>query len=234
MTPIATEPVQQLAFTGASQLAMANTGPANSTDAQFFITNGVPSTSTQQAFDFNYTPLRPARLRPADADRPLQCGRDVAICHGGENSVADQSGDHQRGHALERQPQRRPPHRHDRGAGGPDGHHHRHGHRPQRQHDGLADIHRHDDCLQRAESPVINFVPFANPVTAATTANAPVTVQLNGTSGFPNSSTPGTLTYRPALPARPRHDQQLQRDQRHAHLHAEHQLPRVPTPSSIR
>ena len=34
---------------------MANTGSPNSTDAQFFITNAVPSTSVQQAFDFNYT-----------------------------------------------------------------------------------------------------------------------------------------------------------------------------------
>ena len=36
-------------------MAMANTGAPNSTDAQFFITNGVPSTSVQQAFDFKYT-----------------------------------------------------------------------------------------------------------------------------------------------------------------------------------
>ena len=53
--PIATEAVQQLAFTGTNQIAMANTGAPNSTDAQFFITNGVPSTSVQQAFDFRYT-----------------------------------------------------------------------------------------------------------------------------------------------------------------------------------
>ena len=55
ITPIATEPVQQLAFTGQYQIAMANTGMPNSTDAQFFITTGVPSTMVQQAFDFNYT-----------------------------------------------------------------------------------------------------------------------------------------------------------------------------------
>ncbi len=55
LTPIATEPVQQLAFTGQNQIAMANTGQPNSTDAQFFITNGVPSASIQQALDFNYT-----------------------------------------------------------------------------------------------------------------------------------------------------------------------------------
>ena len=53
--PIGTEPVQQLAFTGQAQLAMANTGQPNSTDAQFFITNAVQSTATQQALDFGYT-----------------------------------------------------------------------------------------------------------------------------------------------------------------------------------
>ena len=55
VTPIATEIAQQLAFTGQDQIAMANTGSPASSDAQFFITNGVPSTSIQQSFDFNYT-----------------------------------------------------------------------------------------------------------------------------------------------------------------------------------
>ncbi len=53
--PIATEPVQQLAFTGTNQLAMANTGAPNSSDAQFFITNGTLTQSIQQSFNFNYT-----------------------------------------------------------------------------------------------------------------------------------------------------------------------------------
>ena len=34
---------------------MANTGSPNSSDAQFFITNGTVSQSIQQSFDFNYT-----------------------------------------------------------------------------------------------------------------------------------------------------------------------------------
>ena len=55
ISPIATEPVQQLAFTGQYQIAMANTGQPDSTDAQFFITTGVLSPSVQKAFDFNYT-----------------------------------------------------------------------------------------------------------------------------------------------------------------------------------
>lgn len=56
VTPIATEIFPGLAFTGTNQIAMANTGAPNSSDAQFFITNGGPlSTSIQQAFDFNFT-----------------------------------------------------------------------------------------------------------------------------------------------------------------------------------
>ncbi len=52
---IATEIAQQLAFTGQSQIAMANTGSPSSSDAQFFITNGTLSQAVQQSFDYNYT-----------------------------------------------------------------------------------------------------------------------------------------------------------------------------------
>ncbi len=55
VTPIGTEISQQLAFTGQYQLAMANTGSPNSSDAQFFITNGTVTQSIQQSFDYNYT-----------------------------------------------------------------------------------------------------------------------------------------------------------------------------------
>jgi len=48
--PIGTEIVQQLNFAGNNQLAMANTGQPNSTDAQFFITYG-----PQVSLDYNYT-----------------------------------------------------------------------------------------------------------------------------------------------------------------------------------
>src|SRR5262249_36797516 len=42
-TPFANENVQQLAFTGTNQLAMANAGGTNSNDTQFFITTGSPN-----------------------------------------------------------------------------------------------------------------------------------------------------------------------------------------------
>lgn len=56
LTPtIGTEIAQQLAFTGQDQLAMANTGSPNSSDAQFFITNGTVTQAIQQSFDYNYS-----------------------------------------------------------------------------------------------------------------------------------------------------------------------------------
>jgi cyclophilin family peptidyl-prolyl cis-trans isomerase len=42
----------------------------------------------------------------------------------------------------------------------------------------------------------INFVPFANPVASSTQLNTPISVQLAGKSGFPDATTPGTLTYK--------------------------------------
>jgi cyclophilin family peptidyl-prolyl cis-trans isomerase len=44
-------------------------------------------------------------------------------------------------------------------------------------------------------TPTINFRPFANPTTASVSNTVPQQVQLNGASGFPNTSTPSTLTY---------------------------------------
>ncbi|MGA8347345.1 MAG: Ig-like domain-containing protein, partial [Isosphaeraceae bacterium] len=43
--------------------------------------------------------------------------------------------------------------------------------------------------------PAINFRPFANPTPATTNENHPTTIHLAGQSGYPDSSTPGTLSY---------------------------------------
>ncbi len=53
--PIGPEIVQQLAATGANQLFMAHSASSLTSDAQFFITNGSQSATTQQSFDYNYT-----------------------------------------------------------------------------------------------------------------------------------------------------------------------------------
>jgi cyclophilin family peptidyl-prolyl cis-trans isomerase len=43
--------------------------------------------------------------------------------------------------------------------------------------------------------PPINFAPFANPTAANALEDAPNTIQLNGQSGYPDTSKPATLTY---------------------------------------
>jgi cyclophilin family peptidyl-prolyl cis-trans isomerase len=48
---------------------------------------------------------------------------------------------------------------------------------------------------QMPASPAINFRPFANPTTASVLENTATPVQLNGASGYPNTSTPATLTF---------------------------------------
>ena len=72
---INSEIVQQLAFTGTAQLAMANAGAGTATnDAQFFVTFG-----PQAAARLRLHHLRPARRRATDADRPVE-GRRQDRC----------------------------------------------------------------------------------------------------------------------------------------------------------
>ena len=54
-----------------------------------------------------------------------------------------------------------------------------------------------------ATDPAINFRPFANSTVAGVTPDTPAQVQLDGVSGYPDSSTPSTLTY--ALLSQPKH-----------------------------
>lgn len=51
--------------------------------------------------------------------------------------------------------------------------------------------------------PIIDFKPFANPVSASVSEGRTATVRLDGQSGYPNARTPGTLTY--SLLSKPRH-----------------------------
>ncbi len=194
LTPtIATEPVQQLAFTGQSQIAMANTGAANSTDAQFFITNGVPSASTQQAFDFNYTvfgQLVSGQQTVTDLSKVA-----VTTNSGGENSqpitpVVINS--------VALTPTN------------PNGVLHIDTTSATAGQTATITVTATDptDHTTATQSftvtvssysgptdPPINFVPLTTPVNVSTNVNAPVPVQLLGTSGYPDPAKPATLTY---------------------------------------
>jgi len=53
------------------------------------------------------------------------------------------------------------------------------------------------------KDPIINFKPFANPVTASAPDGRATSVTLGGQSGYPDPQTPGTLTY--SLLSKPKH-----------------------------
>ena len=65
-TPFANENVQQLAFSGTDQLAMANSGGTNSNDTQFFITTGSPNNE----LGYNYTIFGQMVPNPTSASTP--------------------------------------------------------------------------------------------------------------------------------------------------------------------
>jgi cyclophilin family peptidyl-prolyl cis-trans isomerase len=201
--PISTEPVQQLAFTGQSQIAMANTGQPMSTDAQFFITNGVPSTSTQQAFDFNYTifgqlvsgqqtvtDLSKVAVQANSSGEVSQPITPVII-----NAVA-------------------------LSADNPNGVLHINTNSAKSGETATITVTATDPsdnttvtrtftvtvgAYSGPSNPVINFVPFANAVTSSTKFNTPDNIQLNGQSGFPSTPTTGTVTLSYQLTSQPAH-----------------------------
>jgi cyclophilin family peptidyl-prolyl cis-trans isomerase len=199
--PINTEPVQQLAFTGQSQIAMANTGQPTSTDAQFFITNGVPSTSIQQSFDFNYTIF--GQLVSGQQTLTDLGNVEVTANSGGEvsqpvNPVVINAT--------------------TLSSTNPNGVLHVNTTSAVAGETATITVTATDPATKTTATrsfvvtvsayngpanPVINFVPFANPTSTATTVNTPTTVQLNGRSGFPSSSASVTLTYQ--LVSQPTH-----------------------------
>ncbi len=109
LTPIATEIAQQLAFTGQYQLAMANESTPDTSDAQFFITNGTVSQSIQQSFDFNYT-IFGQLVSGQQTMTDLSKVAVQANSSGEDSQPITLSGGHRLGHALLNQSQWRPAH----------------------------------------------------------------------------------------------------------------------------
>ncbi len=193
LTPIATEPAQQLAFTGQYQIAMANTGAPNSTDAEFFITNGVLSQAAQQAFDFNYTifgQLVSGQQTVTDLSKvavetnnfgelsqPINpvIINSVALTSTNPNGVllidttSARAGETAAITVTATDPT---------------------------DHTSVTQSFKVTvSAYNGPTDPVINFKPFANPVAATTAENHGTTIQLGGQSGYPDSTTPGTPHY---------------------------------------
>jgi cyclophilin family peptidyl-prolyl cis-trans isomerase len=191
--PIATEPVQQLAYDGIYQIAMANTGQPDSTDAQFFITTGTYSASVQQAFDFNYTifgqlvsgantvtdlsrvavqlgssgedsqPVTPVVINAATLSNNNASG----VLH--IDTTGAKAGETATVTVTATDPADRTT--------------------------STRSFAVTTSAYNGPASPVINFAPFASPVAASTGHEAPVTVQLQGASGYPDSAMPSALGY---------------------------------------
>ncbi len=190
--PIGTEIVQQLNFSSTSQLAMANTGQPNSTDAQFFITYG-----PQVSLDYNYTIF--GQLVSGQSTMDLLA--DVTVRSNGasppEVSVPDSpvtitsaslSDQNPNGVLLI-----------DASSATTAGQTANISVTATDPTDGTSVTRTFrvtTSAYNGPASPGINFVPTANPVTVARQPNDnPVAVQLSATSNYPNTSTPGTLTY---------------------------------------
>ena len=197
--PIATEPVQQLAFTGQSQIAMANTGAAEGTDAQFFITNGTLSQSFQQQWDFNYTIFgqlvsgqqtvtdlskvavqnnTPPSGQTPELSQPISPVVIDSVAFSSTNSIGvlhlDTTGA-TAGQTATITVTATDPTDHTK---------------------ATQSFTVTVGAYIGPADPVINFIPSVSPVSATTPptqANIPVT--LSGTSNYPDTSKPGTLTY---------------------------------------
>jgi cyclophilin family peptidyl-prolyl cis-trans isomerase len=202
--PINTEPVQQLAFTGANQLAMANTGQPTSTDAQFFITNGPQSDSTQKAFDFNYTlfgqlvsgqqtlttlsQVTVTRNSSNELSQPVTpvVINAVALSDNNPNGVLhiDTTGS-QQGQTANITITATDPATHTTAT-----------------RTFKVTVSAYNGPTS-ATQPVINFQPITTPITTSATINTPLNVQLNGTNGYPGTGATNTISYQ--LVSQPTH-----------------------------
>src|SRR5271157_4759908 len=82
---IATEIVQQLAFNGSAQLAMANSGQPNTTQAQFFVTYGAQTS----LLDYNYSLF--GQLVGAQSQSTLTDLSNVAVHSNGSTTMPETS-----------------------------------------------------------------------------------------------------------------------------------------------
>ena len=192
-TPFADQFVQQLAFTGTQQLAMANAGP-NTNDTQFFVTTGTPS-----YLDFKHTIFGQLVAGSNILTDMTEVSTQSNPALGGEKSLpaspitinsatisttnvngvvhldttSAKAGDTANITVTATDPT--------------DGSHVTQSFK--------VTVSAYNGPSTKAALP-INFVPFASAVSSTAQFNAPVTVQLSGQSGFPDATTPPTLSFK--------------------------------------
>src|SRR5579883_2643800 len=198
-TPFTNATVQQLAFTGTDQLAMANAGGTNSNDTQFFITTGSPNSE----LGYNYTIFGQMVAGQATLAKMTQIPVTTNPNLGGEDSLpvnppvmssVSLSSTNPNGVLLLDTTQAKQGETSTITVTATD------------PTDGTQTSQSFTvtvGAYAGPSSPAINFKPFANPVTTTVASTATTSITLSGQSGYPSSSTPGTLTY--SLVSQPSH-----------------------------
>jgi cyclophilin family peptidyl-prolyl cis-trans isomerase len=205
-TPFANENVQPLAFTGTDQLAMANAGGTDSNDTQFFITTGSPNSE----LGYNYTIFGQMIPNPTSSTVPSDqttLGKLTQIPVttnpnlGNEDSLpvnspiftsVSLSNTNPSGTVLLDTSQAKAGETSTITVTATD---------PTNGSTVTQTFTVTVGAYGGPTDPAINFKPFANPTTASTTQDQSTTVTLSGASGYPDTSTPGTLSY--ALTSQP-------------------------------
>jgi cyclophilin family peptidyl-prolyl cis-trans isomerase len=190
-TPFANEIVQQLAFTGTQQLAMANAGLPTSNDTSLFVTTGTPT-----FLDFHYTVFGQLVAGSSTLAQMTLVATSTNPALGGEKSLpvnpivitsATLSSASVNGVLHVDTTSARAGETANITVTATD------------PTDGSM-VTRTFKVTTAAYNgpadPPINLVPFTNPVVTTTQENTPVSVQLHGQSGYPDQTRPGTPTYR--------------------------------------
>jgi cyclophilin family peptidyl-prolyl cis-trans isomerase len=200
-TPFMNENVQQLAFTGMEQLAMANAGGTDSNDTQFFITTGSPNSE----LGYNYTIFGQMVSGFTTLAKMTQVPVTTNPALGGENSLPVNP-------LIMTSVSLANPMTNPNGVLLLDTTQAKQGET------STITVTAHDltDGTTTSQSftltvgayggptdPRINFKPFANATTATVPTASASTITLNGASGYPDATKPSTLSY--SLVSQPSH-----------------------------
>jgi cyclophilin family peptidyl-prolyl cis-trans isomerase len=206
-TSFANENLQQLAFTGTDQLAMANSGGTNSNTTQFFITTGSPNAE----LGYNYTifgqlltglnTLTQMTRVPVMANTNPNGGGEVSQPDAPLTiTSATLTNTNPNGVAIIDTTQAMAGQTATIKVTATDSVDHT---TSTQSFTVTVGAYAGPPTSTAPTPPAINFKPFASAVTTSLPANTPTTVQLVGTNGYPVSTTPSTLSY--SLVSQPAH-----------------------------
>ncbi len=207
-TPFANENVQQLAFTGSDQLAMANAGGTNSNDTQFFITTGQPN----NALGYNYTIFGQMVPNPTTGGTPSDLTTLAKLTQipvttnpalNGENSLptfnplitaASLSNTNPSGTLLLDTSQAKQGETSTITVTATD---------PTTGTSTTQSFQVTVGAYAGPSAPAINFRPFATAQSLTVSQSLPSKITVSGTSGYPSTTSKSTLTY--SLVSQPTH-----------------------------